>query len=120
MAIIFHIVPRSAWRSAVEEGEYRPRSLNSEGFIHFSGPEQVLQVADERYSGKQDLILLCVDEDLLSSDLRYEQADGGEFPHLYGPLNLDAVVAVIDFPARLDGGFTLPDGVRRLLDRRGG
>jgi uncharacterized protein (DUF952 family) len=120
MSIIFHIVPRSEWRSAVEEGEYRPGSLVDEGFIHLSGAEQVLQVAERVYNGQQDLILLCVDEDLLSADLRYELAEGREkYPHLYGPLNLDAVVAVIDFPARLDGGFTLPDGVRRLLDRHG-
>jgi glutathione S-transferase len=72
-------------------------------------------VADARYSGAPDLVLLCVAADRLTAPLRDETSDAGDetFPHLYGPLNLDAVVAVLSFPEGEDG-FALPIEVKRL------
>jgi ribokinase len=94
---ILHICSRHDWEHAQQAGEYRADSLLTEGFIHFSTPAQVTRTADRFLGGRQGLVLLVVDCARLRSELRYEAADGDLFPHLYGPLNLDAVVAVQDY-----------------------
>ena len=113
--LILHITTRPAWEAARAAGRYEAPSLAGEGFIHLSSPDQVLRVADARYSGTPDLVLLCVAADRLAAPLRDEVSDAGEetFPHLYGALNLDAVVAVVPFPEG-DEGFALPPEATRL------
>lgn len=117
MAHIYHITPRGDWERAAQQGEYRAESLVTQGFIHLSGAEQVEKVANAVFSGQTDLVLLQVDTEKLQAELKYEPPDtqvpaahttGELFPHLYGTLNLDAVVAVIDFPSNPDGSFTMP------------
>jgi uncharacterized protein (DUF952 family) len=107
---ILHITTRSQWETAVSQGCYSPPFLASEGFIHCSTPGQVVAVANARYRGQTDLALLVIDPAQTEADLVYEDCyeTGQEFPHLYGPLNLDAVTAVLDFPPNPDGTFTLP------------
>lgn len=116
MPLIYHIIPRYAWQQAQAEGVYRGDTLEAEGFIHFSKLEQIEYVANQRFRGHTGLQLLVVDTSRLQHELRYEPPfedyDGSErFPHLYGPLNLDAVVGVIDFEPNEDGTFTLPEGI---------
>jgi uncharacterized protein (DUF952 family) len=109
--MIVHICERAAWVQAQKSGEYRPASLAMEGFIHASQPAQVLEVANRFYLEKQDLLLLWIDPQRLRPELRYEPADGDLFPHIYGALNLVAVVAVDSFPPDADGVFRqLPPG----------
>jgi uncharacterized protein (DUF952 family) len=115
MTHILHIIPIGQWEAAQAAGTYRGDTLDAEGFIHFSTAAQVVRVADARFRGHPGLALLVVETDRLAAPLRYEapfegaMADAGLFPHLYGPLNLDAVVAVVDFPPGPDGTFTLPE-----------
>jgi uncharacterized protein (DUF952 family) len=95
---ILHITSRTAWEAAQQAGAYTAPSLETEGFIHFSTPEQVAWVAQRFYAGQTDLVLLEVDPALLAAELRYEESVPGQwFPHLYGALNLDAVRAVRPF-----------------------
>jgi len=120
--VIYHITSRAAWARAQTQGHYSAPSLESEGFIHFSTRDQVLQVANDFYRGQADLLLLCIDESRLASELRWEapahptpeaahkREQDAPFPHLYGVLNLDAVVAVYDFHAGRTG-FALPPGL---------
>jgi len=78
----------------------RGLELADEGFIHLSTAEQLPGVAGRYYAGVEDLVLLHVDPDLLVAPLVYEDVPGvGSFPHLYGPLNVDAVVRVEPFTA---------------------
>jgi uncharacterized protein (DUF952 family) len=110
MALIYHIVRESIWRSASQAGSYRGDTLDREGFIHCSTRDQVARTANYLFSGQADLVLLEIDEDRLVPDLRYERSTGEErFPHIYGPLNLDAVVRVVAFPPQPDGSFAFPD-----------
>lgn len=112
--MILHIARREEWEQAQTEGTYRTPSLETQGFIHFSQPEQVVQTANTFYAGCAGLVLLCVDPARLRSGLRYEagnESTGEVFPHLYGPLNVDAVVKVIEFSPGADGTFTLPEGI---------
>jgi uncharacterized protein (DUF952 family) len=115
---IFHITTRQAWAQAQKAGRYEAPSLRTEGFVHCSTLAQVLGTANVLFRGVRDLVLLVIDEGAVASPIRYEppadqgQADRSErFPHLYGPLPLDAVREVIDFPPRSDGSFVLPDGI---------
>lgn len=121
--LILHITNSAAWDEARMIGLYRAASLDSEGFIHCSGPEQVLTVANNFYRGQTGLLLLMIDPARLSAPLKYEppahptghseqpdpEVEEALFPHLYGPLNVDAVVRVLDFPPRPDGTFALPE-----------
>ncbi|HET9074457.1 MAG TPA: DUF952 domain-containing protein [Solirubrobacteraceae bacterium] len=115
--MIFHIAPESDWEAAIAAGAYAADSLSTEGFIHFSNAEQVARVAGVRFSGRDDLLLLCVEPERLRAPLRYEPGapDSQElFPHLYGPLELDAVAAVRRYRAGAEGFPTpMSDG---LLD----
>jgi uncharacterized protein (DUF952 family) len=82
--------------------------LDSEGFIHLSGDRQLLPSAERHFHGQRDLVVLALRADKLSSELRYDEAHGQKFPHLYGPLNLDAVVEVVGLPADGEGCFLVP------------
>jgi uncharacterized protein (DUF952 family) len=102
---IVHLCERSAWEQALASGEYRSASLLSQGFIHASRPQQLLNVANRFYPGAMNLLILWIDPRKLRSPLRWETAEGELFPHIYGPLNLEAVSAVFDFPPGADGAF---------------
>lgn len=110
MIMILHITRRSDWEAAQDEGDYRLDTLALEGFIHCSTPEQVLGPANEFYRGQNDLVLLVIDPDRLEAELVYEDSynAGTAFPHIYGPLNLDAVTSVVPFPPQPNGSFVLP------------
>jgi len=118
MAIILHITTVADWGAARLAGSYRPASLALEGFIHCSTPAQVIGSANKFFRGRTDLLLLCIDEARVAADIRYElplaidgvpdPRAGERFPHVYGPLAIDAVVRVVPLPCDRDGGFTLP------------
>ena len=105
---ILHITSQANWRAAMEAGAYSGESLASEGFIHCSTPGQVERTANKFYAGQFNLLVLHIDTERLAAELRWEAADGDEFPHIYGPLNLSAVDSVTDFGAGGDGMFHYP------------
>ncbi len=115
--MIFHITSRTNWDEAQKRGDYRAESLTTEGFIHCSTLAQVLPVANNFYKGQSGLILLEIEPTLLSAKLKWEPPSGGapppgvlvgdQFPHVYGPINLDAVVKVIDLITNSAGAFEL-------------
>lgn len=108
---ILHITSRPAWSAAQKNGQYTADLLAGQGFIHCSKAGQVLRVAELAYAGQPGLVLLVLDPARLASELRWEPGVDLAtelFPHVYGPLNLDAVVHVIDFEPGLDGKFHLP------------
>jgi len=107
--MILHITTPSAWQAAQNEGEYKAASLATEGFIHSSTPAQVLAVANRHFKGQRGLIILKVDETRVRAPIKFESAHGELYPHIYGALNLDAVVGVVTLPTASDGSFTPPD-----------
>ncbi len=110
--MLFHIISRADWQNAQDAGEYRPAGLAHEGFIHLSQQSQILRPANLLYRGRNDLCLLVIEPELVAAKVVFEPGSHGEtehFPHLYGVLNIDAVIDVIDFPCGPDGSFELPD-----------
>jgi len=113
--MILHIALRDVWETSVPGGYYKPSSLSSEGFIHCSTIEQTVDTANQFFSNQQDLVLLCIDENKSESKVKYEgpacandQRTSSLFPHIYGPLNVSAVVRVVEFVPNTDGKFVLP------------
>lgn len=119
--LLLHITRSSAWLRAVHAGVYQGETLESEGFLHCSTLEQILASAERHYRGSDDLILLCIDPSCLEAEIRYEfsAGGGGDFPHIFGPVNLEAVRQAVTFPCDLDGGFSLPVGLERSMLRPG-
>ena len=94
--MIFHVVTPQNWQKALQQGFYEADSLAAEGFIHTSKAEQVAGVLERYYKNQVDLLLLHIDETKLTAPLKYELAPSvnEEFPHIFGRLNLDAVIKI--------------------------
>jgi uncharacterized protein (DUF952 family) len=110
--LIYHIATGADWERARADGEYTrssvDKTLAEEGFIHASQASQVTRTANKFYRGVPgDLVLLVIDVGLLRAEVRYEDVPGAElpFPHIYGALNVDAVIAAEPFAPGPDGTF---------------
>ena len=103
MTFIYHIAAVADWEQALRDGQYtistRGRTLADEGFIHAATAEQVPLVAAAYYRDAPDLVMLVIDTERVRPELRYEQVPGqpDPYPHIYGPLNLDAVLETRPF-----------------------
>lgn len=93
MSRIFHIVPQTTWNQ-VAGTDYRADSLASEGFAHCSYSAQVAPVVQRFFAGQTGLLLLEIDVAKLRSELRAEEVGGEKFPHVYGPIEREAIVKV--------------------------
>ncbi len=101
---IFHITTQEQWQKAQQKGFYTTESLEKEGFIHASTAEQVPKVLDSFYQGQTDLVLLAIKPEKLESEVKWEApihpktgsqsliAETEKFPHIYGKINLNAVM----------------------------
>jgi uncharacterized protein (DUF952 family) len=99
------------WEAAKQSGVYRVASLDDEGFIHLSRAHQVHIPANALYSDTPGLVLLWIDPSRLTAEVRDEPSTTGEdmlFPHLYGELVADAVVAESPMEPWHEGEFRLP------------
>lgn len=108
--VLLHLCSIDDWSAAQGPGELRPESLSSVGFIHLSTTEQVHLPANRLYRGRKDLVLLHIDPSHLTSPIRWElgvatDPESMVFPHLYGPLPIDAVIAVTSYAPGADGDF---------------
>lgn len=115
MSLIYHIAARADWDQALRDGAYttstRGVSLADQGYIHASDAAQVAGVANAFYAGAAgDLVLLEIDTERVRPAIRYEVVPGAAapFPHIYGPLNTDSVVAARPFGPGPDGRFAFP------------
>lgn len=96
MPIIYHVTTASDWEAAKEKGYYENPSLISEGFIHCSQDHQVAGVLERYFGGKTELLKLVIDTDKLTSKFVFDwsPSTADTFPHVYGPINIDAVIEV--------------------------
>ena len=116
---ILHLASNASWLAAAKEGVYHADSLSTEGFIHCSTASQIEDVANAFYHSQHGLVILVIDTDNLTSELKWEPpvhpnperaAKIGDvlFPHVYGPINVKAVVKVVNLEPAEDGTFFLP------------
>ena len=94
--MIYHVVANDDWQDALTKGFYSCPSLTTEGFIHCSFTNQVADVLKRYYAGQKNLLLLHIDENKLTAELKYEIAPSVNelFPHIFGKLNIDAIVKI--------------------------
>ncbi len=110
MSKIMHIVSLVEWERAKTIGLYTAPSLRNDGFIHCSLPQQIPPVANYNFRGQEGLVLLEIDMSKLKEAVKFEDlyGEGKEYPHVYGPINIESVIRVIPFPPEADGTFKLP------------
>ena len=102
--MLYHLISQYYFDGQPADEPYAPASLFAEGFIHLSAtPQQVTWVANAFYAQVLDLVALVIDEAQLDAPLRWDETPDGPFPHLYGPLNRDAIVDILPL-ARAAGG----------------
>jgi uncharacterized protein (DUF952 family) len=109
MQTILHITQSDRWAQAKNLGTYRSDSLATEGFIHCSTLAQVVGSANRFFKGLTNVVILVIDIDRVTPEILYEGTDPNNlFPHIYGELNIDAVIRVIDLESDSNGLFMLP------------
>lgn len=119
--IILHAALKEEWENLTYEDAYEPRrfeSLKKDGFIHCAKIENIVDVANNNLAGvKEQMVLLCIDTDNLNSEVKWEKrgSKGIKFPHVYGPINLGAVVDVINFTKDKNGMFFYPDEILKYV-----
>lgn len=94
--MIYHVTTKSQWEVALSKGFYEVESLQTEGFIHMSKIDQVEGVLNRYYQNVPDLVLLHVEETKVIAEIKFELSPSvnQEFPHIFGPINIAAVVKV--------------------------
>jgi len=117
--IVYHMAPRARWAAQPSHQPYAGDTLATEGFIHCTAePTRLLHVANSFYREETGAwVILLVDTSQVTAPVRWEQADGHLFPHVYGPIELAAVVQVLDFPRTAAGAYQLPQALTQSSDR---
>ncbi len=107
---IYHITSKALWQRGVELGAYHHESLKTEGFIHAAYAHQLDGVIERYFSNWTRAQILCIDLSRVEADVRLEgpAEHGGPFPHIYGPLNLDAVERILTALSGEEGRLRLP------------
>ena len=110
MSTVYKILPAALWHEAKRQGVFRGSPVDiQDGFIHFSSAEQAPETAAKHFAGERDLVLLRVDAGRLGGRLKWEPSRGGAlFPHLYGDLELAAVIHIEPLPLAADGRHQFP------------
>jgi len=108
--LIYKILSAAEWREAERAGAFRGAGLDlSDGYIHFSTPEQATETAARHFAGQRDLVVVAVDAEELGDKLKWEVSRGGAlFPHLYGPLATRDALWVKPLPLGADGKHVFP------------
>ena len=107
--LIFHVVKKEDWKSQKKDSRYHPDSLDSEGFIHCASGNNIEDVTNRLYEGETNVLLIIINTTLVEPEIRYESSDDSDtkYPHIYGPLNMDAVVDKIELAAEDDGSYKI-------------
>ncbi|WP_157829989.1 DUF952 domain-containing protein [Bacillus sp. SN10] len=107
--MITKVITKRNWEIAKINGEINEVSLKEEGFIHCSSLEQALNVAQKHFVHEENVLLLTINPALVKAETKYELASNGQkYPHVYGAINIDAIIGVVPFPKE-KGEFILPE-----------
>ena len=108
MTLIYILCPPAVYEAARRQGVYESDSLATEGFIHASPENQLTRVANKYYRQHAELCVLTVDTTRVTLEIKWEVISNGDvYPHIYGPLNMDAVVSVRTVPRQVDGTYQI-------------
>ncbi len=107
--LLFHLTTKENWNQYKQSGNYEPESLEDQGFIHCSSGNQVENTANRIFSGEDQILLLVIDASMIREDVKYEEDEevGEKFPHIYGPISVNAIIDKIEIQAEDDGQFKI-------------
>ena len=107
--LIFHLVRKKDWKEQKKEARYHPETIDSKGFIHCSSGKNIEEVANRLFRGERRILLIVINTSLIEPELKYEKDEETNisYPHIYGPLNLDAVIDKIELVPEEDGSFKI-------------
>lgn len=107
--LIFHLLLKKDWKERKIDSRYSPESLESKGFIPCSSGSRIEAVANRLFKGEKRVLLLVINTTLIEPELKFEKdkETGMRYPHIHGPLNLDAVIDKIELAAEDDGSFKI-------------
>lgn len=110
MDLTFHLVPKTYFDALDPHADYVPRDFAREGFIHCTdGADEMARTANRYYKANaQAHYYLCIDKARVRAPIRYDDA-ARVYPHIYGALNRDAIVAVRVARREADGTFLPPE-----------
>ncbi|HZK28950.1 MAG TPA: DUF952 domain-containing protein [Clostridia bacterium] len=106
--MILHCMKKATWESVKDRKYCGEKNLEMDGFIHCSPVEYFWRVAPNFRNIEEDLVLLCLDVDRLESPIKWEEGEpGGKryYPHIYGLINLDAVIQTLPYLKDKDGNW---------------
>lgn len=109
----------SAWEKVKNRKYFGEESVKTEGFVHCSPVEYMWRVAPNFKGIKDELVLLCIDTEKLEAEVRWEDGDncGRNYPHVYGPVNVDAVLMVLPFLRDKDGNWVKNKELEHIPDK---
>lgn len=108
MTIIYHLVPIDYWEAQSADRPYTPADYAREGFIHCTRGEAQLAIVANRYyrNDQRAWLVLELEELAITAEVKYEPgSDGLLYPHIYGPLNREAIRTIRPMPRDPDGTF---------------
>ncbi|NGP76397.1 DUF952 domain-containing protein [Balneolaceae bacterium YR4-1] len=107
--LIFHVVKKEDWKTQKKDSRYHPETIDTEGFIHCSTGRNIEEVTNRLYSGEDDILLIIINTTLVDPEIRYENCGNSDikYPHIYGPLNMDAVIDKIELASEDDGSYKI-------------
>ena len=116
--LVIYTATNEEWKGIKKQTDFASSSLKKEGFIHCSFAEQTIWVANKHYLGEKEIMLLCIDSELLKSELRIENLKGpGElFPHVYGRINTDSIVKAFTLKKSEAGIYRKCDKLQRVIE----
>ena len=103
---IAHLCTPQEWLEQHTMEDFRDQSLAQNGFIHCSQPEQIIEVVHRYYRNYPEMVVLWIDPEKLVSEIRWEPSGDAFYPHVYGPINLDAIEATTPLHPGLDGTYS--------------
>ncbi len=109
--IILKIVPKSLWAEAEQSGTFIGAPVDqSDGFIHFSTPEQAIETAAKHFVSQDDLLIISFDAETMGDAMKWEVSRGGAlFPHLYRSLDVSEALLVQALPLSSEGNHIFPE-----------
>lgn len=111
MTLILHLMSQKDWEHAKSLGIYKRESSHGSEHIDCWYPSQLEKIANAKYNGRKDLVLLCIESNRVHAKVREEGKGDQSHPRIFGPLNLDSVSKVVDFRPDELGRFTLPEAL---------
>ncbi len=115
--VILHCLKQATWESYQDKKEYGKELVTRDGLIHCSSVENFWRVAPNFNHIKEPLVLLCIDTTKVNAEIRWEDFDncGRTYPHIYGVLNIDAIIEIVPFLKDEHEDFFLNEELKKYL-----